>query len=195
MKILICGDSFAADWAVKYHNDLGWPNLLAEDHTIVNLAQAGCSEYKIYQQLISVEFSEFDQIIISHTSPYRIPIKKHPVHASDDLHKNSDLIYSDIKEHSKSNSKLLSIVDFFENYFDTNSAKFTHNLICEKIDKLTSIVPVLHMVHINYDDLYSFQNMLNFEYLFKTNRGLMNHYDNEGNLQIYRCIKNIIETR
>jgi len=48
MKILICGDSFAADWTVKYPGQ-GWPNMLAQQHEIVNLAQAGCSEYKIFK--------------------------------------------------------------------------------------------------------------------------------------------------
>jgi hypothetical protein len=30
--------------------------------------------------------------------------------------------------------------------------------------------------------------MLNFEFLFETNRGKMNHYDNEGNKIIYDSI-------
>lgn len=187
MKLLICGDSFAADWTVKY-NGIGWPNLLSKNYQVTNLAQAGCSEYKIYQQLISVDLTKFDQIIVSHTSPYRIPIKQHPVHSKDKLHKNSDLIYTDIKEHSKTNNKLLPIVEFFENYFDMDSAQFIHSLICEKIDNLTANVPTLHLTNLNWDNLYLFQNMLNFEYLFKTNRGVMNHYDIDGNQIIYNSI-------
>jgi hypothetical protein len=42
MKILIIGDSFAADWSVKYNDYAGWPNLLAQTlvltesiHTII----------------------------------------------------------------------------------------------------------------------------------------------------------------
>ena len=50
MKILICGDSFAADWTIKYPGQ-GWPNMLSQQYEIVNLAQAGCSEYKILKQL------------------------------------------------------------------------------------------------------------------------------------------------
>jgi len=187
VKLLICGDSFAADWTVKY-NGIGWPNLLSKNYQVTNLAQAGCSEYKIYQQLISVDLTKFDQIIVSHTSPYRIPIKQHPVHSKDKLHKNSDLIYTDIKEHSKTNNKLLPIVEFFENYFDMDSAQFIHSLICEKIDNLTANVPTLHLTNLNWDNLYLFQNMLNFEYLFKTNRGVMNHYDIDGNQIIYNSI-------
>ena len=64
MKILICGDSFAADWTIKYPDKKGWPNLLAEHHNVINLAQAGCGEYKILLQLLSVDFTQFDQIIV-----------------------------------------------------------------------------------------------------------------------------------
>jgi hypothetical protein len=187
MKLLICGDSFAADWTVKF-TGVGWPNLLSKNYQVTNLAQAGCSEYKIYQQLVSVNLTHFDRIIISHTSPYRIPVKEHPVHANDKLHKNSDLIYTDIKEHSKTNKKLLPIVDFFEKYFDMDSAPFIHSLICKEIDHLTLSTPTLHLTNLNWENLYMFKNMLNFEFLFKTNRGILNHYDDEGNQIIYDLI-------
>jgi hypothetical protein len=48
-KILICGDSFAADWSKKY-NSIGWVNMIENDHIITNIAEAGVSEYKIYKQ-------------------------------------------------------------------------------------------------------------------------------------------------
>lgn len=189
MKLLICGDSFAADWTVKY-NGIGWPNMLANDYTVTNLAQAGCGEYKIYKQLTSVDINEYDSIVVSHTSPYRIYTTNHPVHAQDKLHKNSDLIYTDLKEHSKTNKKLLPLIDFFENYFDTESAIFTHTLICEKINELLKNHPkVLHITNLNWDGLYSFPNMLHFEYLFKEHRGLINHYTDQGNQLIYTLVK------
>ena len=192
MKILICGDSFAADWTVKYSGQ-GWPNMIANDYNVTNLAQAGCSEYKIYKQLKSIDLNQFDKIIISHTSPYRIPIKIHPVHSNDLLHKNSDLIYSDIKDHSQTDNKLLSIVDFFENYFDFESAIFNHTLICKEIELITSSYNTIHVISIDWNNLYLFDNMLNFEYLFKSNRGLINHYDEKGNQLIYKTIKNMVD--
>ena len=97
-KILICGDSFAADWTAKYPVE-GWPNLLAKNYTVTNLAQ-------------------YDYIIVFHTSPNRLYTKVHPIHHQDILHNNSDLLYSDIKEHSKNNPSLLPIVEYFENYFE-----------------------------------------------------------------------------
>ena len=187
MKILICGDSFAADYTVKYQGE-GWPNKLAKIHNVKNVAQAGCSEYKILLQLQNEDLSKFDTVIVSHTSPFRIYVKEHPVHLSDKLHKNCDLIYSDIKEHSKTDNKLLSLVDFFENYFDTDYAKFTHNLICKEIDIILNNHKVIHVTNIDYGDLYQFEHMINFELLFKTNRGIMNHYDEQGNTIIYNQI-------
>jgi len=95
-RILIAGDSFAADWTKKY-NGIGWVNMLNNDYDVKNVAEAGVSEYKIYKQLENEKTDEFDYIIISHTSPYRIPVEKHPIHYGDILHNNCDLIYSDLK--------------------------------------------------------------------------------------------------
>jgi hypothetical protein len=192
MKILICGDSFAADWQVKYPKEKGWPNLVAEDHIMTNLAQAGCSEYKIYQQLNSVNLNDFDKILISHTSPYRVYIKHHPVHSNDLLHSNSDLIYTDLKEHAKTDKSLASIIDYFEKYFDLDHAIFVHNLICRQIDEMTNNYDVTHLSNLDWSGLYQFLNMLNFEYLFKNRRGSMNHYDQMGNLEIYNKLKSVL---
>ena len=192
-KILICGDSFAADWTVKYPGE-GWPNLLAKKYDVLNLAQAGCSEYKIYLQLTSVELSDFDKVIISHTSPNRIYTTHHPVHRTDPLHKNSDLIYSDIKEHSKSFKELVPLTEFFEQYFDLEYAKFTHGLICEKIDKLVGNNDVIHLTNIDWSGYYQFEKMFQFSNLFETNRGLLNHYDDIGNHAVAERIVSWIES-
>jgi hypothetical protein len=186
-KLLICGDSFAADWTAKYQR-LGWPNMLSQEYNITNLAQAGCSEYKIYQQLTSVNLQKFDNIIVSHTSPYRLYVKKHPIHYNDPLHKNSDLIYSDIKEYKE----LSSIVNYYENYFDLDYAKFIHNLICKEIDQLTKNYCTLHITSFDWKDLYNFSNMINFEDIFKKHRGLVNHYSEDGNNLVFEKIKSYL---
>jgi len=189
VKILICGDSFACDWSVKYNDYAGWPNLLAEKFTVKNLAQAGCSEYKILKQIQSQILTEYDLIIISHTSPYRIPVGQHPVHYKDVLHKDSDLLYSDIKYHSEENNNLLSIVDFFENYFDSDAFITFHTLLCEKIQLLTKSYNTLHLAHIDWQGLYKFENFLEFNSLWQSNRGLINHYDAKGNQTIAEIIQ------
>lgn len=186
-KILICGDSFAADWSVKYQG-IGWPNMLENKYKVTNLAQAGCCEYKIYQQLISVNLNKFDKIIISHTSPYRLYVKQHPLHNKDPLHKNSDLIYSDIKDHKE----LSSIIDYYENYFDLNYAEFIHNLICQKIDELTRHYPVIHITSFDWNNLYKFSNMISFEHIFKKYRGNINHYNEAGNQIVFDTVKSYL---
>ena len=186
-QVLICGDSFAADWTVKYSGQ-GWPNKLAHDHQVTNIAQAGCSEYKILKQLQSIDLDKFNTVIVSHTSPYRIYVKQHPVHHKDNLHANSDLIYTDIQEHAKVDRSLKSVVDFFEQYFDTEYACFVHGLICEKIDQLLKKFKgtVIHITNTEWNNLYQFPGMLNYADLFETHRGSMNHYDEYGNEEIYQ---------
>ena len=77
MRVLIAGDSFAADWQVKYPTQAGWPNLLVDKYTVTNIAQAAVSEYKILKQIQSVDLNQYDSIIISHASPNRIHCVKH----------------------------------------------------------------------------------------------------------------------
>lgn len=190
-KLLIIGDSFAADWTKKYPG-AGWPNMLALRHEVTNLSQAGCGQYKIWLQLQSIlpHLDQFNFILVSHTSPYRIYVKDHPVHRGDALHGASDLIYNDIIDKVDLDKNLASIVWWFENYFDLDHAKFVHNLICEKID--STLRPykerVIHMTNLDWSDLYRFEDMISFESLFKTHRGLMNHYNQEGNELIFKSI-------
>lgn len=193
-KILICGDSFAADWTVKYPSE-GWPNLLAKDYNVTNLAQAGCSEYKIYKQLLSVDLSKFDHIVVFHTSPNRLYTNKHPIHHNDILHSNSDLIYNDIKEHSKINKELLPIVEYFEQHFDLDYAYFIHNLLCEKIENLLSVHNVIHATGIDWAGLHLFDNMIDFSKLAITNKGYTNHFDLSGNHYVYKTIVSILNHR
>ena len=187
-KILICGDSFAADWSVKYGN-IGWPNMLAKEFKVTNLAQAGCSEYKILKQIESVKLKKFDYIIISHTSPYRLYVNKHPIHYKDVLHKNSDLIFSDIEEYSKINSNLIPILDYYKNYFDLDYALDIHNLICEKIDNITKGFNTVHISSFDYKEMYTFPKLVSFIDVFKKYPGQTNHYNQEGNQIVFDTIK------
>ena len=41
-------------------------------------------------------------------------------------------------------------------------------------------------------NINKFKNEINFNKLFLLNRGDINHYNIEGNLQIYKCIDNIL---
>jgi hypothetical protein len=193
-KILICGDSFSADWTVKYPNGFGWPNLLAQKYEVTNLAQAGCCEYKIYNQLTSQNLEKYDIVLISHTSPNRLFVETHPVHANDLLHKDCDLIYSDIKEHCNNNPKLKSIIDFYNLYFSQEYAQFTHNLICEKIYHYTKhhSGKVIHMTNMYWDGLYDFPDLIKFN-ISKMNHGLFNHYNDRANIKVFLTIDSVIQ--
>lgn len=197
-RILICGDSFAADWTLKYTGQ-GWPNYLQQEFQVTNLAQAGCSEYKIWLQIKSIidKLDDFDHVIISHTSPFRIYVRQHPVHHRDPLHHSSDLIYSDLLDKLDQNKDIRIITEWFEKYFDLDQAKFVHNLICQEIDKVMKEkkVQALHITNLDWSDLYQFDNMLQFEYLFKNHRGLMNHYNETGNKEIFSRIKQCLSEK
>jgi hypothetical protein len=193
MKVLIAGDSFSADWTVKYKSHgLGWPNMLAQDFDVTNIAQAGSSIYRTYLQLTGLDIHNFDTIIITHTSPNRIYVKEHPVHKNDSLHKDADLIHTDIKYHAKENKDLQVIVDYFEKYYDLDYACFVYNLIEEKIDRLLDEHQgrVIHMTNLPRPGLYKFKNMLDFTFLMgKRYHGIMNHYNQQANEIVYNTVK------
>jgi hypothetical protein len=185
-KLLICGDSFAADWTAK-RKGVGWVNMLEQDFNVKNIAQAGCSQYKILKQLQSIRLSDYDKIIVSHTSPYRLYVEKHPVHNTDSLHKNSCLLYTDIIEHVDNNPDLKPIVEYFEKYFDLEYAEHIQNLLLQEIDFL---VPnnTLHLSHVEWKNLYKFKSFINFKDVFAKHRGDINHYTEQGNHIVYQKV-------
>jgi hypothetical protein len=191
-KILICGDSFSADWSLKHQDYPGWPNLLADIHHVVNLSQAGCSEYKIWKQLCTVNLSLFDCVIVSHTSPFRIPIESHPDHHRDNLHKDCDLIYSDIKQ--SSNKSLQSAVDYFEKFFMPEYAIFVHDLIIShEIKYLESFKgTAIHITGLPQDFKFTDCNFISFENIFQEHHGLINHFSRKGNQMVFESINKAI---
>ena len=187
MNILIIGDSFAADWAVKYTELQGWPNLLSKKYNVTNLAQAGVSEYKIYKQLCSVNVIDYDLAIVAHTSPYRLVTKRHPVHSDDALHANCDLIYSDIEHYAstlrgKFNKSLQNAYNFFAYHYDEEYQEITHQLFREKIDYL------LTMPTITITDFDDWKDIVTQHY------GFCNHLSDTGNKIVYeRIVSKIAE--
>lgn len=192
-KILILGDSFAADWSVKYKEYKGWPNLLEEKYKVTNLAQAGVGEYKIYKQLDDVDLSIYDAVIISHTSPYRVHTRSHPIHCYDKLHKNADMIYNDIRYHRLRirnffNRALKSAYDFFYYHFDDEYFLTTYWLYRNEIDKK---LKKKHVIVIdNFNDK---PNTLNFLYMAPQHSGKINHFSETGNRIIYEKLVQEIE--
>lgn len=184
-KLLIVGDSFAADWTKK-HKGVGWVNMLSNDFKITNVAQAGVSEYKIYKQLEKQNVNEYDHVIISHTSAYRIPVIKHPIHFEDVLHKDCDLIYSDVKEHDSDPIAKIA-VDFYENLFDVEYFIFSYNLI---VDKIITTYP--NAINVTFFDTFKNDKIYGFEDIYLNNKGILNHMNDVGNKIIYKKVKELI---
>jgi lysophospholipase L1-like esterase len=187
MKILIAGDSFAADWTKKYEG-IGWVNMLEKDYDITNIAEAGVSEYKIYKQLVKEKVTNFDKVIISHTSAYRIPVEAHPIHSKDILHHNCDFIYSDIKEH-KNNPEIKCVIDLYEKYFHIDYALFVHDLIVKEINQICP-----NAINITFFNCFN-KNAIQLENIFLENKGTMNHLNEKGNKIIYNKIKKLINEK
>lgn len=191
-SILIIGDSFAADWSVKYSAYQGWPALLGHTYRITNLAQAGVSEYKIYKQLLSADLTKYDYVLVSHTSPYRVATRQHPVHTNNSLHKNADLIYSDIEYHSGRirnwfNFALRSAYSFFLYHYDEGFQITTYKLYREKINQMLEGKPVIVISAL--PGLMPFateQTVLDYTDLRELESGLINHFSEQGNWIIYQ---------
>lgn len=189
MKLLIAGDSFAADWQSVNSDFPGWWQLLGNQHSTMNVAQAGCGEYKIYQQLLNQNLDQYDYIIVCHTSPYRIHTCRNPFHTTG-LHANSDLILSDIeaKPHSEARQHLLF---WFTNIFDIDYAKDIHGMIRQSIRELLKDRPCLHINFFDQD--LQLPEDLNLNPIWQAHPGPVNHLNQQGNILAYETVKQRID--
>ena len=190
LKILITGDSFAANWP----NGDGWPNMLARRHDVTNLAQAGVSEYKILQQIKRSNLENFDKIIISHTSPSRVHTKKHPIHKKG-LHKDCDLIYTDIVNRNYwFNPALRAARDWFKYHYDDEYQIDMYILIRKEIRTLLSSHSCLNITHTDISNKYTLEhNAIDFSGVWRQHKGKINHYTQKGNEIVFKNILDIIE--
>jgi hypothetical protein len=180
-KVLVTGDSFAADWTSKGIEYPGWVNLLAEEFDINNIAQAGVGEYKILLQLQSVDLSEYDFIIISHTSHSRIHSST-SFHNSK-LHSNCDLIFTDVIDNNLKEAEW-----FFKYVYDDEYYKFIYNSIRTKINDLVKDKECLHIDSFYTDYDTSQSNTIEIVDLWRNNRGNVNHMSKEANIKLYNQI-------
>jgi hypothetical protein len=159
--------------------------MLCKDFNITNVAEAGVSEYKIHQQIKKQKIQDYDKIIISHTSAYRIPVETHPIHSKDTLHRNCDFIYSDIREH-KDNPDVKCIVDLYEKYFHIDYAIFVHELILKEINMICP-----NAVNITFFNSFN-KDAVQLEDVFLENRGNINHLNEVGNKIVYNKILKLL---
>jgi len=182
-RVLICGDSFATD------NNNGWSRLLANDYNVLNLAENGVSQYKIVQQLISVNLLDFDFIIVSHTSPNRVFINNHPVHKKGKTHKNSDLIFTDIEYHLEkmpTDPVLLAAKQYFRYIYDQDYQEYIYKLMQENILSLLQNTKSLHLLTLYDNNVYLFSNYINVFKDFTVQPHNINHLSNQDNERLYK---------
>ena len=179
-RLLIVGDSFSA---VK-NNKHSWPCQL-DEFDVTNLSLAGCSEYRILQQIKSINVSDFDFIVVVHSSPNRIYVNENPLHQNSETHHNCDLIYQDVRA-QPSGTFRNNVVWWFENVFDLEYAETIHNLLINFIIELSDKIPNLHITFFdnNHDSLY------NLHSIWKKYPGDINHLSIQGNQQVTQFIRN-----
>lgn len=186
MKILICGDSFAADWTTQYPEVFGWPNLLAKQYNVTNCAEAGVSEYKILKQLQANTLDDYDFIIVVHTSVSRVHIETHPLH-KDGLHNNCDLIYNDLVNAKRKNTVVQAGIDYFKYVFDEQYYIDIYEMILDKIVNTTVRHNTLHVTFFDNPAHYPF-GCVKLKNIHDTYPGFANHLSDEGNRQVYKRI-------
>lgn len=192
IKILITGDSFAADWTTKYPNAHGWPNMLADVYDVTNIAESGISQYKIWQQIKNSNLNDFDICIVSHTSPYRVHTRKHPIHYNDILHKNADLMLNDIEYHKKKlsnifNRSLQSAVTWFKFHYDPDFHENIYKLLKKDIVEMLGKIHFIEVFNFeNYDGKFCYSKYL------ETDKGNSNHFNDRVNKIIFNDIESEI---
>lgn len=189
-NLLIIGDSFAADWTVKYQL-LGWPNLLAQSYKVTNIAQAGVSEYKILKQIQSVDMSMYDCVIVSHTSANRIATRKHPIHCNDKLHHSADLIFTDIEYHASRlknifNNSLRTAKNFFTYHYDQEYQDTVYSLMRKEVNEIIGSTPCIVVSNLIIDDKFiTEKHYINIYKIQQEHPGLANHLDEAGNQMVF----------
>ena len=164
--------------------------MLAKKFDLDNLSQAGCSEYKIRQQLNQVDLTEYTHCIVTHTSPWRIPVEKHPLHQDDALHFACDLIYADILA---SNDKRVDCAkEFFAHYYHKDFYEYIYKLIAQDINQLL-LRTSLSKLEITFFDTFLETFDRQFHVLFKHNKGDVNHLSDKANKLVYEHLVKWIE--
>ena len=184
MKILVAGDSFAAQWP----GNNGWVKLLEKVYNVTNVAQAGVSEYKILKQLQKEKIDNFDCIIVSHTSPSRVHTLNHPLH-KEGLHKDCDLLYNDIDRTSLFNASLSAAKNYFKYHFDDQYYCDIYHLLRKEINNMLATKKYISVSHTDIAKLFIIEdNHIDFSEFWQEHKGKENHYSKEGNQKLFNIV-------
>lgn len=189
-KILIAGDSFASK---HLSGQFGWVKQLDDRYLVTNLAHPGIGEYKIKNQVQSVDVNNYDWVIVSHTSPYRVHTVLNPLYAHGHTYRNSDVILADAEHKQHTHLAANQMMYYFKFLFDEEYYRYIHYKCCQDIDFHTKNTQVIHITHFDWSGLYEFNNMINFYDHWKDNVGNFNHYTEYGNSVVFNTLCNIME--
>jgi len=187
MKVLVAGDSFAVRKNTN-HDNTGWPQLLAQEYQITNVAQAGVSEYKIIKQLQSQTLDEFDALVVVHTSPFRVHVQTHALHTTSPTHQYCDLIYQDLLSSDSTQPQILAALGYFQYIFDTEYYLDLYKMFLSTCNYMTKNHNVLHVSFFNNQIHTPFTEFRCLHEVFNKHPGSVNHLSKIGNLSTYRII-------
>jgi len=165
MRIFVFGDSFAA-------HPSGWARMLEGE--VSNFAENGIGEYKIYKSLQT--YLNFDRAVICHTSPWRVHTRIHPVHKNNPTRYNNDFLLNDVEYHSKMNNDMNIVHQYLKKYYDPDFQEDIYDLL---VDRLMTLNNTVHITFHEPDDTKQIQH--NFNHIYKTHPGEINHMSQEGN--------------
>jgi hypothetical protein len=188
IKLAIFGDSFGVQKLNQPY--ASWVDLLSQHFDITNHCECGVSEYKILKQLQRTDLTQFDKILIVHTSATRTYVKYNPLHFSSEYHKNCDIILADVENGDTEFNIACQL--YFKHIFDLEYAIDIHNMICNKINEYCLDKPTVHTTHFDYSDLFQFPDMISFHDLFLNHRGDVNHYTKIGNCKVYQSLLKVL---
>lgn len=184
MNILLTGDSFAADWSVKYNDYLGWPDLLAQQHCVTNIAQAGISEYKILKQIESQCLNNYDVIIVCHTHWSRVHTRCNSLLHKDVLHKDADLLMADAMSKPW---RMRTARKYFLDHWDEQYYLDIYALFIQQINKLLQDSKVISIKNFADIDVQYDIDATDLE------KGLINHLSKKANQILLDRLTNTLD--
>jgi hypothetical protein len=176
MKIFVFGDSFAA-------NENGWVKTIPGD--ITNFAENGIGEYKIYKKIMTN--LNFDKAIVCHTSPWRVHARRHPIHCKDPNRSNNDFLLNDVEHYSKLNNEMSLVNSYLMKYYDPDYQLDIYKLLVKEIMNLKDTINITFH---NREDTDLIQT--NFNDIWKTHPGEINHMSAEGNEIISKKVQELL---
>jgi NADH dehydrogenase/NADH:ubiquinone oxidoreductase subunit G len=112
----------------------------------------------------------------------------------------ADLIYTDIDYHSNKlknifNKSLKAAVLFYKYHFDPEYFETTYQLLREKINSILKDKKTIIISNLKRDTNYENENIvLDYSNYHNTEGGLVNHFSEKGNQEIYQNLIKILNS-